>query len=258
MTSFLDSHLEFSSADAADVDPVTVVARSVERLVRDSRGEKIASEFVENFERLYACEDFAGLFALLVSNEEVVFEKIRSASEETSLKNTERLAEGYFLVAIHLLEKIEEVKAMVDSVELFIEKIAKNCDKPGSRVILRLLMVLYNLFSRGADLKLKIAQAISNFAKDGELLRQLKACSVESDGEIQNHDSKWQSIREKVAKGSVMLSEISEELAVQAISEGAVKGRIDQIGNRLVIDAESFSPTINNTDIKRILESIRQ
>lgn len=234
MTTLVDASELLSGAEAIDQSPVQIAARSLERLIREVRGEQESVEFISVFENVQ--ESPEALFDLFLSKATVIFEKLHSASDETTLRSFERTAEGFFTVVVSLLESFETYEGACKAIDRFIDQIAIDAsESKTARVRIRSLMLLFNLFTPGTALRSEILGKIDVFAAQSPLVKAiLRAHSGDRPSVTEGEYPAEISDLLKV-KGEVSLPEdvTQEDELVRGVSCGAIDGMIDLVDRKI-------------------------
>jgi hypothetical protein len=164
MTTFVDTSVLLSGQQAEDQDPVVVVVRSAQGMLREGLGETASADFERNFAAQYSCKNWGSIFDLLLSNAEIVFKKLASA-DEPSADRVSKTAEGYFEVALSVLSKLETVEDVVSRIEAFLSTMSAASSEPAVQNLkLKLLTTLFNTLSPKAQLRLTVIKGLCKFA----------------------------------------------------------------------------------------------
>ena len=267
MTTLIDASELLTGAEAGDQEPVVVAARSIEKLVKEQLGEEASKQFERDFMSLKKSEDWVKLFSLMLKNEKVVFARLGAvvaAGDEQAARMLERMAEGYLTVVIFLLENFETEETVAAAVTEFCSSIARHLDEDPvcSKVRLRVLMILHNVFRPGTHFRANVLAVIDKFAAQSVHLRPfLKAHSVlrtETDKAHNNTETSPEVakkldaivavVKKHGGKGSIPFKEISSdvheaiEVAARAIRAGLIAAEIDQVNQLLVLSIGEVSP----------------
>lgn len=166
MTTFVDTSVLLSGTEADDQDPVVVVVRSAQPMLREAMGEEAGSAFESAFTEKYLQKNYCGVFDLLLSNSEIVFSKLSAEKSGEVVVRIAKTAEGYFEVVLSVLSKLESVDDVSARVNAFTAKMAIRTESvPVDGLKLRLLISLFNIFSVRTQLRLTVAKALCEFAK---------------------------------------------------------------------------------------------
>jgi hypothetical protein len=268
MTTLIDASELLTGAEAGDQEPVVVAARSIEKLVKEQLGEEASKQFERDFMSLKKAENWVQLFSLMLKNEKVVFARLGAvvaSGDEQAARMLERMAEGYLTVVIFLLEKFETEESVTKAVTEFCASIARRVEEDPlcSKVRLRALMILHNVFRPGTPFRTSVLSVIDKFAAQSANLRPfLKAHSVlrtEKTGEASSNHEASPEVAKKIdalvalvnthaSKGAVPLKDISSvshqaiDTAARAIRAGLINAEIDQVQQLLVLNSGEVSP----------------
>ena len=260
MTTLIDASELLTGTEAVDQEPVVVAARSIEKLVKEQLGEDASKAFERDFMALKKAENWQGLFSLMLKNEKVVFARLAAvvaSGDEQSARMLERMAEGYFTVVIFLLEQFDTEESVNLAVAEFCKVIAGSAaDEVGSKVRLRLLMILHNVFRPGTSFRQSVMNVIDGYASQSTQLKHflkshsvLRAADANDNGMHASMEAvmmkKVEALVEQFKKTkSLPLKSISEnnseaiEVAIRAIRSGMITAEIDQVNGVLVASAE--------------------
>lgn len=161
MTTFVDtSVLLAGTPQARDQDPVIVVVRSAQGMLREGLGESASGLFEKNFNEAYDKEEWESVIDLLLGNAGVVFKKVSSADDMEKVSKT---AEGYFEVTLSLLSKLDSVEAVVSKMDAFIATVL-SAPSSVSLLKLKLLTTLFASLNPKAQLRLRVIQGLCRLA----------------------------------------------------------------------------------------------
>ena len=196
MTTFVDTSVLLSGLQAEDQDPVVVVVRSAQGMLREGLGETESVIFERNFSAEYSSKNWASVFDLLLSNAETVFKKL--VGDSSVADRISKTAEGYFEVALSILSKLESVDEVVSRINSFISTMSAETreDTAGLAVKslkFKLLTTLLNTLSPKAQLRLTVAKGLCQFAKNnGEKFNpQVFALVKNCDLWISENEAEW-------------------------------------------------------------------
>ena len=163
MTTFVDTSVLLGDEQAVrDQDPVVVVVRSAQGMLREGLGETDSALFEKNFASAYAESNWAGVIDLLLGSSAVVFKKVSSADDVERVSKT---AEGYFEVTLSLLSKLETVEDVTSRIDSFVSTMqAEASDAPSVLSLkLKLLTTLFSTLNPRAQLRLQVARGLCRF-----------------------------------------------------------------------------------------------
>ena len=161
MTTFVDtSVLLAGTPQARDQDPVIVVVRSAQGMLREGLGESESGLFEKNFNEAYEKEEFGTVIDLLLGNAGVVFKKVSSADDMEKVSKT---AEGYFEVTLSLLSKLDSVEAVVSKMDAFVATVLA-APSSVSLLKLKLLTTLFSSLNPKAQLRLRVIEGLCRLA----------------------------------------------------------------------------------------------
>ena len=163
MTTFVDTSVLLGDEQSArDQDPVVVIVRSAQGMLREGLGESDSAEFEKSFASAYAESNWAKVIDLLLRNASVVFKKVSSAEEVERVSKT---AEGYFEVALSLLSKLETVEDVTSRIDSFVSTMqSQSSDAPSVLALkLKLLTTLFSTLNPRAQLRMQIARGLCRF-----------------------------------------------------------------------------------------------
>ena len=148
---------------ARDQDPVIVVVRSAQTMLREGLGESDSAAFEKQFAEAYEKSEWASVIDLLLGNAQVVFKKVSAADDVDKVSKT---AEGYFEVTLSLLSKLETVEDVVSKINAFIDTMkGVSADSSSVQALkLKLLTTLFATLNPKAQLRLMIAKGLCKFA----------------------------------------------------------------------------------------------
>lgn len=196
MTTFVDTSVLLSGLQAEDQDPVVVVVRSAQGMLREGLGETESVNFERKFSAEYSSKNWASVFDLLLSNAETVFKKL--VGDSSVADRISKTAEGYFEVALSILSKLESVDEVVSRINSFISTMSAETreDTAGLAVKslkFKLLTTLFNTLSPKAQLRLTVAKGLCQFAKNnGEKFNpQVFALVKNCDLWISENEAEW-------------------------------------------------------------------
>ena len=163
MTTFVDTSVLLGDEQAArDQDPVVVVVRSAQTMLREGLGESESATFESSFTEAYDKSEWSRIIDLLLGNSQVVFNKVASADDVDKVSKT---AEGYFEVTLSLLSKLETVEDVVAKITAFIGTMKGEESSPAVQALkLKLLTTLFATLNPKAQLRLLIAKGLCRFA----------------------------------------------------------------------------------------------
>jgi hypothetical protein len=161
MTTFVDtSVLLAGTPQARDQDPVIVVVRSAQGMLREGLGESASGLFEKNFNEAYDKEEWETVIDLLLGNADVVFKKVSSADD---IEKVSKTAEGYFEVTLSLLSKLDSVEAVVSKMDAFVATVL-SAPSSVSLLKLKLLTTLFASLNPKAQLRLRVIQGLCRLA----------------------------------------------------------------------------------------------
>lgn len=163
MTTFVDTSVLLGDEQAVrDQDPVVVVVRSAQGMLREGLGETDSALFERNFASAYAESNWAGVIDLLLGSSAVVFKKVSSADDVERVSKT---AEGYFEVTLSLLSKLETVKDVTSRIDSFVSTMQAEASDAASvlSLKLKLLTTLFSTLNPRAQLRLQVARGLCRF-----------------------------------------------------------------------------------------------
>ena len=168
MTTFVDTSVLLTGQQAEDQDPVVVIVRSAQTMLREGLGESGSEIFEKKFAENYSSKNFSAIFDLLMGNAVVIFKKVAAAEDVDRVSKT---AEGYFEVCLSLLSKLESVEDVVSRIDAFIATVTAEASVPLLR--LKLLTTLFQTLSPKAQLRLVVVKGMAKFAVGDEKLSAL-------------------------------------------------------------------------------------
>lgn len=165
MTTFVDTSVLLVGPEAADHDPVVVVVRSAQGMLREGLGETDSEKFEKEFAAQYEAGNWGNVFDLLLGNAPVVFRKLGSTDEKEQVNRISKTAEGYFEVVLSVLMKLDTLEEVTDRISKFV-KVMVGLDESIAveSLKLRLLSTLLNFFSPRTALRLDVVKALCDFA----------------------------------------------------------------------------------------------
>ena len=184
-----------SGQDADDQDPVVVVVRSAQGMLREGLGEADSAAFESAFAAQYTAKSWPGIFDLLLGNAPVIFKKVASVDETANPELSARIAktaEGYFEVVLSMLSKLDSVEAVVARIDAFIAAmLVASPSTPVSSLKLKLLVTLFHSISPKAELRLTIVKGMCKFAQsNGKMANQVFALVKDCPAWI--HENEWE------------------------------------------------------------------
>ena len=81
MTTFVDTSVLLTGQQAEDQDPVVVIVRSAQTMLREGLGESGSEIFEKKFAENYSSKNFSAIFDLLMGNAVVIFKKVAAAED---------------------------------------------------------------------------------------------------------------------------------------------------------------------------------
>ena len=252
--------------------------------MKEQLGEEASRAFERDFMSLKKSENWQALFSLMLKNEKVVFARLAAvvaSGDEQAARMLERMAEGYFTVVIFLLEQFETEESVDVAVTEFCKVIASSAtEEVGSKVRLRLLMILHNVFRPGTSFRQNVIKVIEAYAcQSSQLKHSLKTHSVLR--AVDSRDSTNQSVIDPVMskkvdelvdqvnkRKSVQLKSIRNdvneavEVASRAIRTGRISAQIDQVNGLVISTSTEASPkktveaSIDLTALQALLEKM--
>ena len=251
MTTFVDTSALLSSQQAEDQDPVVVVVRSAQAMLREGLGETGSEKFEKSFAENYASQNFAAIFDLMLGNANVIFKKVAAADDVDRVSKT---AEGYFEVCLSLLSKLETVEDVVSRIDSFIATVTG--EQTVGLLRLKLLTTLFQTLSPKAELRLVIVRGMARFAASDDKLAALafalvKDCDqwiVDNDWELSDSDkADLFGLVAKIATGAEKLRFL--RLQVQAAPSPALIEAlaVETLRETSVVRMDSFIPHMSGS-----------
>jgi hypothetical protein len=250
MTTFVDTSVLFGDEQAArDQDPVVVIVRSAQAMLREGLGETDSSTFEKNFAEAYANEEWARIFDLLLGNAGVVFKKVASADDIDKVSKT---AEGYFEVTLSLLSKLESVEEVISKMNAFIETMLT---EPRDALKLKLLTTLFSTLNPKAQLRLVVAKGLCKFASRNSKFGS-QVFALVKDCETWMNEFGWEvseaeqneifGLIASVASGEDKLRYLSLQAAVSGESQRPTL--LNQIAIETIREPSAFSTSVECKD----------
>lgn len=190
MTTFVDTSLLLTGQQAEDQDPVIVVVRSAQGMLREGLGEADSGEFERKFSHEYSCKNWKSIFDLLLGNAPVVFKKLSTTEDSQTAERICKTAEGYFEVALSVLSKLETVEDVVDRINSFVAIMssASSGNLSVQALKLKLLTTLFNTLSPKAELRLTVVKGLCKFSQSNNHQSQVFALVKNCDLWMQEND----------------------------------------------------------------------
>jgi hypothetical protein len=195
MTTFIDTSALLSGQEADDQDPVVVVVRSAQGMLREGLGESASATFETAFAEKYAAKEWSSIFDLLLGNSEVIFEKIASVDEAEAALRVGKTAEGYFEVVLSIMSKMETVEDVVGRIHSFVRTMSTPSSSSAVQSVkLKLLVTLLASISPKAQLRISIINGLCRFAAGNEkmsnqvyaLVKDVDSWIVENEWEVED------------------------------------------------------------------------
>lgn len=197
MTTFIDTSALLSGQEADDQDPVVVVVRSAQGMLREGLGDSASATFETAFADKYAAKEWSSIFDLLLGNSEVVFKKIASVDDAEAALRVSKTAEGYFEVVLSILSKMETVEDVVARIDSFVRTISTpSSSTTVQSVKLKLLVTLLASISPKAQLRISIINGLCRFAAGNEkmsnqvyaLVKDVDSWIVDNEWEVEDSE----------------------------------------------------------------------
>lgn len=242
MTTFVDTSVLLAPEAARDQDPVIVVVRSAQSMLREGLGESESARFEKSFSEAYEGGNWGKVIDLLLGNAIVVFKKVSAAED---IERVSKTAEGYFEVTLSLLSKLGSVEEVVGKIDSFISTVIAT---EGVYMLkFKLLNTLFATLNPKVELRLKVIKglctlAVQNAKLAPQVYQLVKACDewiAENDWELS--DEEKADIFGLIASIAISSDRLRYLQAQLAYSPAASKS---QLTEQLVIEAIRDSNTL--------------
>jgi len=254
MTTFVDTSVLLSGHDASDQDPVVVVVRSAQQMLREGLGESESGNFEKKFAEKYYSQEWANIFDLMLGNTSVIFKRL--AAEEGQVESIGRIsktAEGYFDVVLSLLSKMESVEEVVERIEKFIDTIIITEPRGSSNAVsilkLRLLTTLFNFLSVRVQLRFVVIRGLCRFARENpKIASQVFALVKDTDWWISQYEweisneEKFEIFAEIADIASSKIHYMQQQFAVKPSEELKTQIAVASLKDETVFEFTSSTP----------------